>query len=255
MDKLQGYNKKLEALLERERDLQTLLEQKTLSEDEWHAVQDQLKASMENYQKCLEEKGAAARVLQDIKDKHMRWQQLEEETSRLQRYENLLKDLKRVLTGNALVEFMAEEHLLNVARIASIRLGDLTNNRYTLEVDGDGGFIIRDDANGGFKRPVTSLSGGETFLVSFSLALALSSQIQLRGTYPLEFFFLDEGFGSLDQDLLEVVISALERLQMERLSIGVISHVQEMRNQMTRKLIVTPAQVGGEGSKLSLEIG
>ncbi|WP_028307021.1 AAA family ATPase [Desulfitibacter alkalitolerans] len=254
-DKLQRYNKKLEALLERERDLQKLLEQKTLSEHEWHAVQDQLKASLENYQKCLEEKGAAARVLQDIKDKHIRWRQLEEESSKLQRYENLLKDLKRVLTGNALVEFMAEEHLLNVARIASIRLGDLTNNRYTLEVDGDGGFIIRDDANGGFKRPVTSLSGGETFLVSFSLALALSSQIQLRGTYPLEFFFLDEGFGSLDQDLLEVVISALERLQMEKLSIGVISHVQEMRNQMTRKLIVTPAQLGGEGSKLSLEIG
>ena len=254
-ERLQNYKKKLETLLEREKDLQKYLGQKTLSEHEWDTAQSQLKVSMEIYQKCLEEKGAAARVLQDIKNKHLRWQQLEEESGKLQKYENLLKDLKRVLTGNALVEFMAEEHLLNVARIASIRLGDLTNNRYNLEVDGDGGFIIRDDANGGFKRPVTSLSGGETFLVSFSLALALSSQIQLRGTYPLEFFFLDEGFGSLDQNLLEVVILALERLQMERLSIGVISHVQEMRDQMTRKLIVTPAQLGGEGSTLSLEIG
>ena len=51
--------------------------------------------------------------------------------------------------------------------------------------------------NGGQRRSVDSLSGGETFLTSLSLALALSSQIQLKGNSPLEFFFLDEGFGSL----------------------------------------------------------
>lgn len=254
-ESIQQYNKKLEALLEKEVQLNKILEQKTISEDEWLAVQNQLKLCIENHEKVLEEKGAAVRALKDLKAKHLRWRHLEDESCKLQKHGNLLRDLKRVLTGNALVEFMAEEHLLNVARIASARLGELTKNRYTLEVDSEGGFIIRDDANGGFRRPVTSLSGGETFLVSFSLALALSSQIQLRGSYPLEFFFLDEGFGSLDQELLEVVISALERLQMEKLSIGVISHVQEMRNRMARRLIVTPAQVGGEGSKLFMEIG
>ncbi len=51
---------------------------------------------------------------------------------------------------------------------------------------------------------------GETFLTSLSLALALSAQIQLRGEYPLQFFFLDEGFGTLDQDLLDTVVTALE---------------------------------------------
>ncbi|KUO53135.1 MAG: hypothetical protein APF76_03590 [Desulfitibacter sp. BRH_c19] len=254
-EKIQKFNKKLEALLEREKDLEKLLEQKTLSEEEWQTVQAQLKLCIENHEKALEDKGAAIRALKDIQAKHFRWQQLEEEFKKLQKHGNLLRELRRVLTGNAFIEFMAEEHLLNVARIASARLGELTKNRYTLEVDSEGGFIIRDDANGGFRRPVSSLSGGETFLVSFSLALALSSQIQLRGTYPLEFFFLDEGFGSLDPELLEVVISALERLQMGSLSIGVISHVQEMRNRMARRLIVTPAQVGGEGSKLTMEIG
>ncbi|MFP3821926.1 SbcC/MukB-like Walker B domain-containing protein, partial [Bacillus sp. SIMBA_008] len=87
--------------------------------------------------------------------------------------------------------------------------------------------VMRDDANGGVKRPVSSLSGGETFLTSLSLALALSAQIQLRGQYPLQFFFLDEGFGTLDQGLLDTVVTALEKLQSDNLSVGVISHVQE----------------------------
>ena len=121
---------------------------------------------------------------------------------------------------------MAEEQLINVALDASQRLGELTQYKYGLEVDSEGGFIIRDDGNGGLRRPVGSLSGGETFLTSLALALALSSQIQLRGQYPLEFFFLDEGFGTLDGYLLEIVINSLERLHSQNMTIGIISHKQ-----------------------------
>src|SRR6185437_12177676 len=108
--------------------------------------------------------------------------------------------------------------LVQVCRAASERLGFLTKRRYALEVDSAGGFVIRDDANGGIRRPVSTLSGGETFLASLALALALSGQIQLRGKYPLQFFFLDEGFGTLDPDLLEVVVSALESLRLQKLA-------------------------------------
>jgi exonuclease SbcC len=113
---------------------------------------------------------------------------------------------------------------------------------------------MRDDANGGVRRPVTSLSGGETFLTSLALALSLSSQIQLRGEYPLQFFFLDEGFGTLDGELLETVISALEKLQSDNLAVGVISHVQELRARLPRKLIVVPAAPTGNGTVVQLEV-
>ena len=126
---------------------------------------------------------------------------------------------------------MAEEQLVQVCRAASERLGFLTKRRYALEVDSGGGFVIRDDAGGGVRRPVSTLSGGETFLASLALALALSSQIQLRGKYPLQFFFLDEGFGTLDPELLDTVITALEKLHHETLAVGVISHVPELRAQ------------------------
>src|SRR5699024_4464578 len=148
----------------------------------------------------------------------------------------------------AFVEFVAEEQLIQVSRDASARLGELTRQRYALEVDSTGGFLIRDNANGGVKRPVSTLSGGETCLTSLALALALSAQIQLRGKYPLEFFFLDEGFGSLDGELLETVISSLERLRLDRLSVGVISHVPELRTRLPRRLIIHPASPGGAGS-------
>ena len=94
---------------------------------------------------------------------------------------------------------------------ASQLLDVLTNHRYSLEVVGKDGFkenfIMIDAYNGGQMRPVKSLSGGETFLVSLALALALSNKIQLKGKYSLDFFFLDEGFGTLDEEKLEVVLS------------------------------------------------
>jgi DNA repair protein SbcC/Rad50 len=96
----------------------------------------------------------------------------------------------------------------------------MTKYKFALELDSESGFIIRDNSNGGAHRMVTSLSGGETFLTSLSLALALSEQIQLKGQSPLEFFFLDEGFGTLDNDLLDTVIDSLERLSSKERVIG-----------------------------------
>ena len=89
------------------------------------------------------------------------------------------------------------------------------------------------------RRSSDTLSGGETFLVSLALALALSSQIQLKGSAPLEFFFLDEGFGSLDSELLDTVMTSLEKLHSNNLSVGIISHVEELKSRVPMKLVVS----------------
>ena len=137
---------------------------------------------------------------------------------------------------------------------ASARLAVLTNGRYGLQMDEKKDFMICDSGNGGLTRPATSLSGGETFLVSLALALALSSKIQLNGRNPLEFFFLDEGFGTLDPRLLDTVMDSLEKLQKESFAIGIISHVPELRERISRRLLVTPAGLNGEGSKVRVDI-
>ena len=69
----------------------------------------------------------------------------------------------------------------------------------------------------------------------------------------MEFFFLDEGFGTLDPELLDVVMSTLENLRMERMTIGVISHVPELRQRMQRRLVVEPAEPAGRGTRVRLE--
>ena len=86
------------------------------------------------------------------------------------------------------------------------------------------------------------------------MALALSAQIQLKGTAPLELFFLDEGFGTLDDNLLEVVMSSLEMIHHDKLKVGIISHVESIKNRIPVKLIVTPAECGVGGSKVKIEI-
>ena len=164
----------------------------------------------------------------------------------------ILDDLDKVIQGNKLVEYVATSQLKYIAIEASKRLKDITKGRYALEIDSTLNFVMRDDFNGGIRRSVDTLSGGETFLTSLSLALALSSQIQLKGSAPLEFFFLDEGFGSLDTELLDTVMGSLERLHNDKLSVGIITHVEELKNRVPVKLIVKPSEAG-IGSKVKIE--
>lgn len=76
---------------------------------------------------------------------------------------------------------------------------------------------------------------------------------QLKGQSPLEFFFLDEGFGTLDNNLLDTVIDSLERLSRKERVIGLISHVPELRLRIARRLIVDPPTSQGDGSRVRIE--
>ncbi|SET65900.1 AAA family ATPase [Paenibacillus sp. NFR01] len=235
------------------RDIEAKLGTGSLSETQWQESVQALRAGKEADEQALQSRARAQRDLEDVQQRHVRWLELEERRKEHAVLQDRLAKLQSVLRGNAFVEYIAEEQLMQVCQSASQRLRFLSKQRYALEVDSGGGFVIRDDGNGGVKRPVSTLSGGETFLTSLSLALALSAQIQLRGQYPLQFFFLDEGFGTLDPELLETVITSLERLHNDQLSVGIISHVPELRARLPRKLIVVPAEQGGEGSRIVLE--
>lgn len=235
------------------RSIEQKLDGAVLSVEEWQECQASLQTCREEDERCLQNRARAERDLEDLQHRHIRWMELEGERKEHASLQDQLSKLQSVLRGNAFVEYIAEEQLMQVCQAASQRLRFLSKQRYALEVDSGGGFVIRDDGNGGVRRPVSTLSGGETFLTSLSLALALSAQIQLRGQYPLQFFFLDEGFGTLDPDLLDTVITSLERLHNDQLSVGIISHVPELRARLPRKLIIVPAEHGGGGSRILLE--
>jgi exonuclease SbcC len=147
-----------------------------------------------------------------------------------------LREIADLFRGNAFVKFLAARHLQYITNEATGRLARMTGGRYAIEYDEDAGFIIRDDFNGGARRPPASLSGGETFMASLCLALALSAKIQMKSRTDLSFFFLDEGFGSLDSDSLGTVMDALGQLHQENMTVGIISHVDEMKHRIHNKI-------------------
>jgi exonuclease SbcC len=102
-------------------------------------------------------------------------------------------------------------------------------------------------------RPVASLSGGEAFLASMSLALGMSDEIQAQeGGIELDVLFVDEGFGSLDEDLLRLAISTLQSLGENHSLVGVISHVAELRERINRKIIVTKTIEGSSRARIEI---
>jgi exonuclease SbcC len=218
---------------------------------------DRVRLSLVNiqqeYEEAVREQGALEKSLNDLKTRQSEWQRLQLEIYRLAERRELAVKLVGLLKGRKLVQFLAEEHLRDMAAEASVRLAGLTGHRYALELDEGCNFVMRDDYNAGQRRPVNTLSGGETFLTSLSLALALSSKIQLKGQFPLGFFFLDEGFGTLDPEKLEVVVNTLEKLHDGQRVVGIITHVPELRSRMPRYLEISAAKIDGTGSKVVMK--
>lgn len=146
-----------------------------------------------------------------------------------------------------------------VCDLASDQLRSLSHGRYVLTLDSDGQrsrtrsggldlYVM--DGHTGCTRGVASLSGGEKFLTSLALALALAEVVQNRsGGIELSTLFIDEGFGSLDADTLETAVEVLRTLQDTGRTVGVISHVEAMRQELPVGIQVTP---GVRGSTLSI---
>lgn len=155
--------------------------------------------------------------------------------------------LARALYAQGLMSFVTEEYIRRFTAHASARLNELTGGKYTLEYDAEGEFAVRDFLNGNQSRRTQTLSGGETFLASLSLAVAISDELACEHTYG--FFFLDEGFGTLDGTRIVGVSEALKRLSRDTL-VGVVTHSPELTELIPAKLHVTAAS-DGVGSKVS----
>lgn len=160
---------------------------------------------------------------------------------------DLLKELAELNKGGVFVEYVANRQLKHIVLDASKRLFFMSQNKYSLELL-ENNFVIKDHYNGGVIRSPRSLSGGEIFMASLSLALSLSSKIQLKNKAPLEIFFLDEGFGTLDNNSLDTVINTLEQLHTNNISVGIITHIEEIKNRVQNKIIVTSSNNGAKVS-------
>jgi exonuclease SbcC len=132
-------------------------------------------------------------------------------------------------------KWVLDEALGALAAGATELLRTLSGGHYSLAVDGRGSFVVVDHHNADEPRPARTLSGGETFLASLALALALADRIAASATAAaprLDAIFLDEGFGTLDPDALDVVATAIEELGAAGRMVGVVSHVAELAERV-----------------------
>ncbi|GAB6184107.1 AAA family ATPase [Thermodesulfovibrio hydrogeniphilus] len=233
--------------------LTKFLQGRQIDEQEWLFLEERLKEIEKELTEKSKEIGALKQTLTDMTDKLQKVEEYTKQKNELEKEVNMLNELDRLFEGNKFVEFVATRQLRHITLSATRRMKEISRGRYAIELSSDNNFVIRDDLNSGVRRSVETLSGGETFLASLALALALSSQIQLKGRAPLEFFFLDEGFGSLDSEILDIVMTSLERLRQDKISVGIISHLDELKNRVPIKLIVTPPNSFGEGSKVRID--
>jgi DNA repair protein SbcC/Rad50 len=199
-------------------------------------------------------------VLADARDAHTRIARLESAIERMEKdlARSLeLQERKRTLDAqaalantladhlraNQLLAFIQEEAMRQLADDGSRRLEALSLGRYSLVVD-DQEFAVVDHWNADSHRSVKTLSGGETFLASLALALALAEGLaglasEGRAGDPLESLFLDEGFGTLDPETLAQVVQALDALHGGRRMVGVVTHIPELAAQLPARIEVS----------------
>jgi exonuclease SbcC len=131
--------------------------------------------------------------------------------------------------------WLLDELTRDLVAAASEVLRDLSQGAFTMTVDERRNFGVIDHHNAGAARLARSLSGGETFLASLALALALADRLAgyaSEGSAPLDAIFLDEGFGSLDQETLETVAVAMESLAATGRMVGLVTHVRELAERV-----------------------
>ena len=161
--------------------------------------------------------------------------ELEKDLELLEQRRSNIEVLLKLFKGRGFVRHISTLYLRELVDRANVRFENLTRRALRLELSEKNDFLVRDFLNDGRTRSVKTLSGGQTFQAAFSLALALADSVHQA---EAGFFFLDEGFGSLDRESLQTVMESLWSLGKEKRIVGVISHVEEMQKEIPTYLMI-----------------
>ncbi len=208
--------------------------------DTLEKLQDHFKTKSNDLTTIREQKSELERKLTNHKEKTEKIatikQQIAVEEKQMKRWK-LLNELIGDAQGKRFNDFAQDLTLRHLVTLANIRLVDLSD-RYRLNTpteEEDDGLIVLDDHMGGQRRSVKTLSGGETFILSLSMALALSDLAS--SNVEINSLFIDEGFGTLDPEILDQTLDTLEKLQSESSkTIGIISHVDSLKERIATQI-------------------
>jgi DNA repair protein SbcC/Rad50 len=244
------WQKEIENYQRQEQDLTTRLQIMTEAISNQHTDQiaivnlrTELQQIEQDLQLATENRASIKAWLEQAEHKRQESQELEERKVALQAQEQTYHTLAQDLQSNKFQEYILDSLQQELANRASVLLQQLSEDRYILQIEG-GDYWVSDNWNGGEKRRIRTLSGGETFAASLSMALALSEKLSMG--IELGSLFLDEGFGTLDSDTLESVTQILESLRQQDRLIGVITHIQSLAERLPTQIHVRKSINGSE---------
>ena len=153
----------------------------------------------------------------------------------------LTQKLASYIARNALVDYVSEEYLYLITQYANKFVYSISRGKYMLKYSNEnsGEFLAIDNFNGGMTRSIKTLSGGERFIFSLSLALGVSQSIAVNNNKSFNFFFIDEGFGNLSDDYINDVLECFDSLIKLDFTVGFITHVEKMEEYIINKVVVT----------------
>ncbi|RUO62209.1 SbcC/MukB-like Walker B domain-containing protein [Pseudidiomarina insulisalsae] len=246
-----------------------LIQVNTAIEQDEQAIGDQTKPDLSvllaKVDELKQNESSVDHILQSMRSKQEQlrnmiegYQKLVTQSAELEHEYRVIGMLAKTLNGDnelrmSLHRFVLAVLLDDVLHEASVRLEQMTNNRYRLvrrETAGDrrqhGGLdLMVDDTFTGQEREVNTLSGGESFMAALALALGMSDVVQsYSGGIRIDTLFIDEGFGSLDSEALDLAINVLANLRASGRTIGIISHVSELKLRISKRIDVVRG-VGG----------
>ena len=258
-----SYEQRLVAAKDRLTRAQSAIEGKELPKlSEFAAVENK---AAEVQQELSNRLAVLAKDIRQITELLTKLEKLEERSKTLEEVYKNTSSLAQCAQGNntrrlTFSGFVLQSILDDVLQAANMRLTHMSRGRYTLsrldevtDARRESGLSIEVmDSFTGISRPVKTLSGGEIFLASLSLALGLSDVVQAyAGGIRLDTILVDEGFGSLDPESLDMAIRTLTDLQKGGRLVGIISHVAELKERISTRLEITP---GPRGSSASFRI-
>ena len=211
------------------------------SYEEIEMIKKELSDSIKTKKTALEEH---KRLLVNQEENHKRIKGIEAEIAEMQeksKYWKLLNDMIGDATGHKFNQFAQDLTLIQLIQLANLRLEKLSK-RYLIAnpaENEDDSLVVIDLDMGDQRRSVKTLSGGETFVISLALALALSDLAS--SNVRISSLFIDEGFGTLDPETLDQVLTTLEQLQEEGSKmVGIISHVGSLKERISTQIQLIP---------------
>jgi len=212
------------------------VESPTDETDEVDALESRNRAIAEELQRLARELAELETTVKTLEQMITRAAELEQERQSSKSSAALANDLAASLRANQFIAYIQEEALRVLAEDGSKHLDSLSQGRYALAC-AEQEFSVVDHWNADEVRSVKTLSGGESFLASLALALALAERLasfsaEGKAQQRLESLFLDEGFGMLDRETLDVVVQGIEALHGGERMVGVITHIPELAERM-----------------------